>query len=145
MNGWIKHFADSTKVIGDDLSVQRKEVSWRKSKSEGMLAAEIQHDGTSCIIYGPGPFWQSDGYESCFPGFETKLVKRRVEIQIQSSDKHLRFEFRPNQSSYAIAVDGGALSGSIMEVPSHWHGKWLVLEYDVSSRNVKYYVSENKI
>lgn len=145
MSGWIKYYVDGTKVVGDDQAVQQKLVSWRKTPLQGMCAAEIRHDNASIVLRGAGPFWQSDGYESLFPGPQTRLVKRRIECVMYPEDKYIGLSFRSNQSSYTAAIGQLIDDGRLIPIKPEWHNKWFVLEYEILNKTVQYYCSEIKI
>jgi len=142
MNGWTKYYADGRTYIGTDQDVQAGTASWRKSPQRGMIAASMQH-GNCCVrINGMGTFWQSDGYESSYPG-TTKLIKRSIMKQIAPGDKF----YRMARSDYRLEItfNGELANGKFIKVPQSYQGKWLVAEIDLLINKVKIFISDIRV
>lgn len=107
MNGWVKNYADGGKCVGSDAAVSAGRASWRKSSSQGIVSVDLKVNGTTHTLIGPGEFWQSDGYESVFPG-GSKLVKRRIQKHLEN-DKWLTIEYNHKTDKWSQFVSEGKL------------------------------------
>jgi len=103
MNGWIKHYADGGKYIGSDEEVYSGRASWRKSPSQGLVAVDLVVNGEVKSLIGIGEYWQSDMFESTFPG-DSRLIKRRIQHRLESGKWFtLEYDHRHNQWSQYLA------------------------------------------
>jgi hypothetical protein len=74
MNGWVKHYADGSTYHGDDKDVYAGRASWRKSSLSGLIRVDLVVDGEIKSLSGLGEYWQSDEFESTFPGGTTRRM-----------------------------------------------------------------------
>ena len=107
MTGWIKNYADGGKYIGEDKAVYSGKVSWSKSSFQGIVSVDLVVNGLTHTLMGPGEFWQSDGFESVFPG-GSKLVKRRIQ-KLLKDDKWLTIEYSHKTNKWSQFVSKGKL------------------------------------
>jgi len=107
MTGWVKNYADGSKYIGEDKDVSSGKASWTRSSFQGIISVDLVVDGLIHTLTGPGEFWQSDGYESVFPG-GSKLVKRRIQKLIEN-DKWLTIEYNHKTGKWSRYMSEGKL------------------------------------
>lgn len=146
MNGWTKFYADGTSYIGDDSRVYAGKASWRKSSLHNIVKVTLQHGDTLLSIEGPGTYWQSDEFESKFPG-GSRMVRRRIQRQIEEGDTffwvasagwgqgtqhHIRFH----------AANG---SGMVFPIRRGDVGKWVVVDYDIAKGKWGYHITKGPL
>ena len=141
-NGWIKYFSDGSKVVGLDRDVAAKKASWRKSRHTGMIGASIFCNDFEIKVVSGNEIWQSDLYESSFPGYNTICKKRYLQTLITDKDHYVRL----SEDAYSFCVNVlSKASGHLIVVPQEWHNKWLVVEYDIGLKRARYFISEGKV
>ena len=107
MTGWIKNYADGSQCVGADEAVSSGRASWRKSPSQGIISVSLTVNGLTNTLEGPGEFWQSDGYESVFPG-GSKLIKRRIQKLVEDN-KWLTVEYNHRTSVWSQYISEGRI------------------------------------
>ena len=144
MGKWTKIFADGTELVGTDVDVKRRKVSWRNSESKGIVRVTLDHQKLKLIIDGLGEYWQSDTYESEFPSGKTTLVKRRIMKKIGPTDTivcirktstsvALHFEsFQPRPGEKTVIVNEALV------------GQWVVAEMDLLQKGAYSYIAPDK-
>jgi hypothetical protein len=142
MGQWIKTFPDGSRLIGSDLAVEAGIVSWSKTPTDPLISASLEHHGFQIEIVGPGKYWQSDTYESVYPGPGSVLLQRRIERLITPSDNFMHVIQRPKllQVTFNTMVVGG----QYVVVPKAWIGQWLILEYDLKLGIARRYTRSNR-
>lgn len=145
MNGWTKHLYDGNMIVGEDSLVRAKKVSWRKSPLDNLAYVTLEHNGVFLKIAGAKQYWQSDEYESVFPGPMTKLQKRRIQCLIDNEVQFLNFNFRSYNNEYEIFLSNQAGGNQSVAIQDEWRNKWLVLTYDVARGCIYHNFLENKI
>jgi len=132
MNGWTKHYADGSTYVGEDKLVYSGKASWRRSAFDGIVQVSLEHEGTLLSISGPGEYWQSDDFESAFPGGST-LICRRIQRQIQPGDTF----FWVASSGYGQGIQHHIRffatrgSGVVFPIKRSDVGNWMTLEYSI--------------
>jgi hypothetical protein len=117
MNGWIKRYSDGSRYIGDDREVYAGRASWTKSSMQNLVRVDLVVNGEVRFLSGVGPYWQSDTFESVFPGGSC-IIKRRIQRQISPGD--------------------------IGHTPEEI-GKWSTLEYDCRTKQWSCRLTEGRI
>ena len=143
MGRWTKYFADGTQYIGTDIAVKNRLASWQYSQLTNMIGVDLEDNEFKLCIQGTGNYWQSDTYHSIFPGPEILLVKRRIEKQINNLDKYFCY-YREGKCQFAL-FNGNFSAAKLIAIPSVWHNKWFVLEYNLRDKQYKYYIKDHKI
>lgn len=145
MGYWLKKFADGTEVRGTDRAVYMKAASWSKSRLDSLVEVELEHHGKTLQLVGLGTYWQSDTYESTYPGPRTSIVQRRIERRIEPSDTHMRIA-RGNTLFRIEFNDNRVGEGGVFQkVKKEWHGKWLILEMNLKTQQLRYYIRSERI
>lgn len=143
MNGWTKYFADGTKYTATDYSILTKTASWRNSRNTDIVAVELEYGPFKLRIDGVGQYWQSDTYESVYPGPASKLTKRRIEKYIEPTDRFYCC-YRDN-NCLKVCFNSSIEGGRHQAIPKKWIGQWIILEYDVATRKAIYYLRSKKV
>ena len=142
MGQWTKHFADGSSYRGTDKDIDNKKASWRRSRNRGMVSLELEHEGTRLVIHGPGDFWQSDGYESVYPGPHSQMVCRRIERLIDPADSYLTFR---HEKQIGYVAFNSKLSDEIIPIQPSWRNQWFILEYDLKRDVIQYYIKDKRV
>src|SRR5574343_1081431 len=93
MSRWIKYYSNSTYYIGCDSDPR---ASWRKSNANQLCKVVLEYNGLKGTIVGPGEYWQSDLYESVFPGASSNRVSRRIMRKLEDNDRYMRVHIVPD-------------------------------------------------
>lgn len=143
MHGWIKHFVNGTKEIGTDEDVAANKASWSKGRLIGIAAAEIIHGNKRMAILSPGRFWQSDDYEVSYGEPTPSMRVRRLQRQIQSGDY-----------MFVVSKDANTMIVNMLQ-PNQVHstaidvrgmiGRWLTIEYDITTQRFSCRIEEHMI
>ena len=142
-NGWIKYFTDNTQEIGSDQAVSARAASWRHGRLSGMVGTSVEYDGFTLRLSGLGTYWQSDTMEVAWPNTHASTLRRRISRYINPQDTLVRYRIRDNEM---VAVFNQELDeGRCILIPKPWHNKWFVLEYELSTRKPRFYVSDKQI
>ena len=84
-NGWIKEYADGTRLAGRDEDVASGKVSWTRTPLDNMVAVHLCHGNKVYSLRSPNgkptKFWQEDDYEAGMNG-QTNMVRRKVLMQL---------------------------------------------------------------
>lgn len=143
MTGWTKHYSDGTKYIGDDYKVAAKLVSWRNSKNDDINAVDLKSFDKLLKIVGYGEYWQSDTYETIYPGSKSIIVKRRIMKKIENFDKFFReIKTQDKLIVYFNNTDKGG--GQFNFINFQDYNKWLVIEHSVTSNTLLSYIKDQK-
>lgn len=144
MGYWLKKFADGTEIRGTDRAVYMKAASWSKSRLDSMVETELSHHNKTMQLVGLGEYWQSDTYESVYPG-RTSLIQRRIQRKIEPSDTHFRIQC--GNTVFRIEFNDQRLTegGVFRKVEKAWHGKWFVMEMNLKTGQWRYYVRSERI
>ena len=148
VNGWVKCFLDGTREEGYDNLVDKKLASWQKGKLDNIIEVKLYHEGKGILLLGRGTYWQSDDWEVPLftsPGY---FKTRRIERQISSTDHHLlRFQ-NENDTIFACIDDLEELYDEddiIHKFDIDDIGHWLCIEMNAQSKEVSWYINEDKI
>lgn len=145
MGYWLKKFLDGTEVRGTDIAVQQGSASWTRSRLYGMIGAEVNVLGHTLEIIGPGEYWQSDTYISQILSTNSTLCQRRIERRLEPGDRFFQFKSKGNRTSISFVPAEFLSEAMLVEVLPEWHGKWLVLEYDIGRQESRYYIKDHKV
>lgn len=106
-NGWIKEYADGTRLAGRDEDVASGKASWTRTPLENMVAVHLCHGNKVYSLRSPTGkptrFWQEDDYEAGMNG-QTNMVKRRIFMQLPLDLSKL-VDKLPEYTYVAIEVD----------------------------------------
>lgn len=84
-NGWIKEYADGTRLAGRDEDVATGKASWTRTPLANMVAVHLCHGNKVYSLRYPDKgitdFWQSDDYEASVGG-QSVMVRRRVQMLV---------------------------------------------------------------
>jgi hypothetical protein len=138
MGHWKKYFSDGTSSTGTDRDCMTGKASWRKSRNQYMVGAEIEHDGRLIGIYGPGEYWQTDTYEATVrsTGHPT-LIQRKICRKLEASD--LYYSFRKEPVMTRVWFDKQS-HGRMARLSSGNTGQWFILELDINTGKIKHYI-----
>lgn len=143
MGYWTKRYVDGNSIIGDDILVSRNLISWSKTSLENMIGAEIEDSGIKLEITGIGSYWQSDTYISNFSSPKSQRVKRRIERFIDVNDKF--FCYRNQNNSGKISFNQRIENEKYVSIPPSWINKWFILELDIVTKQISYYIRDGKL
>lgn len=153
MGYWVKLFETGKTVSGTDKDVNAGLASWSQSRLDKMVGADLYHKDIHHDIHisvrGKGDYWQSDTLEAVFPFNLSRTVKRRIEKQINVEDAW----FSIYQKDSTAVITFGTLSDTVHYTSpdiikfcqKEDINKWLILEVDVCTYQIKYYISDNRI
>ena len=143
-NGWVKHFLDGKAEYGYDHLIKANQASWSRGRLTGMCAVEIVHnDKIITGIHGPGEYHQSDDYEVSMISDRYRLLKRRIQKLISSTDLFIHAD-KDHVRFYGISIVN--LEGpSIARVQKDMIGQWLTVEYDCIQKNIHISLKDKRI
>lgn len=141
MGQWIKTFTDNSELIGTDLAVDAGIISWSKTPIN-LLSALLEHDNFIMKIVGLGNYWQSDSYESVYPGPKATLIQRRIEKQIETSDNFIHI--LQNANTLQVFFNTKVTGGQFITIANSWIGQWLIVEYDLKLQVARYYIRSKR-
>jgi hypothetical protein len=141
MGYWIKHFKDGSTEKGTDIAIKSKIASWSKGKLNDMSGVELSHAQYKIEIHGDGEFHQSDVFEVVYPNFVPTLLKRRLFRKITSEDSFVKIQKTSN--SLCVKFNEKKINnGKYTTIHKPWIGKWMVVEIDISTGNIRNYLKD---
>lgn len=150
--GWIKYFSDSSRLLGDDNSVDKKLVSWRRDQNKPMVAGSVSQsykDVTiTAEIRGPGLYWCSDDLIAPMArnsNVTGTRVARRIEKRLSEEDKFLMISHGPVSLIVSTVVDLSLPLARTIPLPKNSENNWLIVELDLKTRDLFWYISEVRI
>jgi len=138
MYGWVKWFADGSKEVGTDTAVKMKQATWQGGRLSEMVGVELMHGEKHMGIFMPGIFWQSEDYEVAFMDSVPELKVRRIQKKIEPGDK---FFIRQSRNELTLRSNGVAM----MMLEERDIGKWITIELDVPSGQLRCTIEETMI
>jgi hypothetical protein len=149
MGYWLKSFEDGEIIQGTDKDIDAKVVSWSQGRLDGMNGVDIHHNDICLGLVGKGKYWQSDTIEVIFPFELNHIIKRRIEKQINSDDTWFSVYRKENNMIISFGTISDTIRYTSPDIITFCQkenvGKWLVLEMDVRTCELKYYISDNKV
>lgn len=144
-NGWIKFPLDGTTYLGGDNAVAKGLASW--SKTPTLLdSAMILHNGWVVKIYGVGEYWQSDLYEARFLENKPKLIKRRIERQLDCDNQVFRFiQTRQKQHEFYFSLNPNEFAEQFVWQTLSKKGQWFIAELDLVKNKCDWRISDTKL
>jgi len=140
MGEWKKYFVDGTIYKATDEAVATQELSWSKSRNEGIVRVDLEHAGTRISIQGPGQYWQADTYEVTYPGHFHQIIKRCIMRKLEPSDFYFHYKVLPEGA--LIDFDKKA-TGVAQLVPKGAMDKWIVLEMNLRSKQISHHYKDS--
>jgi len=132
--------------MGRDIDVYRGHASWRKSSLDNLVQVTLEHEGILLSIEGPGEYWQSDDFESIFPG-GTKLIRRRIQRKIEPSNRFYRVDSSGYERGvkHSVSFQSNTSLGLLFPIRPQDVGKWLTLEYDVVKAKWHHKITQGRL
>jgi hypothetical protein len=140
---WRKYFADGSLEIGSDRAIEAKEASWSRGRLDRMIRAQSAAKGHVLEIQGPGEYWQSDDFVFTPATGESLLIRNRLQKKITPEDKH--FCVLPSGLNSNQVIFNADLTCRRWVISPDNIGKWLTLEYTVSTNEFQWYISDRRI
>lgn len=142
MGYWIKRFHNQ-EYRGEDEEIRKGRASWRLSRQEGMIGAELGHNNKLLRIDGLGQYWQSDTYCSAVGGPQLTLLSRRIMRRLKESDCF--YSILNTGDVYTVRFVNTADGEGYRPVPREWKNKWYVVEYRLTENAIVSYISGDKV
>lgn len=144
-NGWIKFPLDGSTYLGQDSDVAKGLASWRNTPTL-LESALILHNGWVVKIHGVGEYWQSDVYETKFLEGKSKLVKRRIERQIDHDNQAFIFkQSREKQHEFFFSMNPGEFDGQYVYQTLSQKGQWFIAELNLVKNKCNWIISDSKL
>ena len=150
MGGWVKVFDDKTFEMGTDPDVKNGLASWSRGRLDHMVGVSVKSGDQHIAIKGSGEYWQSDDFEVPVFSNDSVLITRRIMKRIETGERiftilQTEHSTMITVSNLLLGMDETDLERNLQILPKDSVDKWLVLEYLIPSKTVRWYLSLGKI
>ena len=149
-DGWLKTFTDNSFEEGWDFLIDSRRASWSRGKLTNLRAVSLCNNNTVCSIWAgqfENNFWQSDDWEVALFTSAGYRTTRRIQKQIGKLDNYLLLEQSESSITLRFAETIFPVDEKlcVLEIRSEHEKQWLVMEVDIKTNTVVWYINKDKI